>query len=88
MHLIIIHKHKKNRSIKCFSYFHKSFYIFEAIIDAVTHGEMQSVLHYAARYDAVESIKVLITHGAKLDCVDFLQRTPLHVAVEFGEFSF
>ncbi|XP_065648825.1 transient receptor potential cation channel subfamily A member 1 isoform X2 [Hydra vulgaris] len=55
-----------------------------ALIDAVTTGEEQSALHYAARYNAIHSIEVLISHGAKLDSVDFLLRTPLHVAVEFG----
>lgn len=49
-----------------------------------THGEEQTPLHYAARYDSVEAIKVLIQSGAMIDGVDFLNRTPLHVAAETG----
>ncbi|XP_066934970.1 uncharacterized protein [Clytia hemisphaerica] len=55
-----------------------------ADITAKTEGEEQTPLHYAARYDSVEAMKVLIQAGAMIDGVDFLNRTPLHVAAETG----
>ena len=56
-----------------------------ADITAKTKGEEQTALHYAARYDSVEAMKVLIQAGAMIDGVDFLNRTPLHVAAETGK---
>ena len=56
-----------------------------ADITAKTNGEEQTPLHYAARYDSVEAMKVLIQAGAMIDGVDFLNRTPLHVAAETGK---
>lgn len=54
------------------------------IINSKTNGEEQTPLHYAARYDSVEAMKVLIQAGAMIDEVDFIQRTPLQVAAEIG----
>lgn len=58
--------------------------LISADITAKTYGEEQTPLHYAARYDSVEAMKVLIQGGAMIDSFDFLMRTPLQVASEIG----
>ena len=42
-------------------------------------------LHWAARYGQVEIARMLIASGTKVDSVDALGRTPLHVGVEHPE---
>lgn len=61
-----------------------------ATLEARTSEEGQTPLHFAARNDAVESLKVLIKLGADKESKDFRQRTPLFVAAELGRavFSF
>ncbi|XP_064410291.1 transient receptor potential channel pyrexia-like [Latimeria chalumnae] len=54
-----------------------------ADINAKTIGELQTPAHYAAKYDAVLSIKALFGYDAKItDARDSKDRTPLQLAAE------
>ena len=52
-----------------------------------TFNNKQTPAHYAAKYDAVDALKILMKYGADLNEVDSMERTPLYVAAEFGECS-
>ena len=41
-------------------------------------------MHYAAKNDAVDSLKMLIKMGCNIEVRDSKQRTPLQVAAELG----
>uniref|UniRef100_H3AJH8 Ion transport domain-containing protein n=1 Tax=Latimeria chalumnae TaxID=7897 RepID=H3AJH8_LATCH len=59
------------------------FFKFSADINAKTIGELQTPAHYAAKYDAVLSIKALFGYDAKItDARDSKDRTPLQLAAE------
>uniref|UniRef100_A0A3B3UQB0 Si:ch73-193i2.2 n=1 Tax=Poecilia latipinna TaxID=48699 RepID=A0A3B3UQB0_9TELE len=47
---------------------------------AQTFLDQQTPLHYAAKNDAVRSIKLLLRAGANIGCTDYKQRTPLQLA--------
>ena len=51
-----------------------------------TFREQQGVIHYAAKYNAVASLKVLVEHRVDYNIKDYRQRTPLFVAAEMGTF--
>ena len=52
--------------------------------EALTN-EKQTPVHYAAKNDAVSSLKMLIRKGCKYDDVrDYRGRTPIFVAAELG----
>ena len=53
--------------------------------DARTYGEEQTVVHYAAKNDALDSLKALLKIGCDMEVRDSKQRTPLQVASELGE---
>ena len=53
----------------------------EADIDIKTSGEEQTPIHYAAKNDALNSIKMLLGYGANIDARDGKNRTPLQVEV-------
>lgn len=55
-----------------------------ANLHSKTTGELQTPMHYAAKYNAVESMKCLINLGGKLSDRDYKERTPLFVAAENG----
>ena len=44
-----------------------------------TQGENQTAIHYAAKNDAVEALKILLDNGADLNDVDYKGRSPLQV---------
>lgn len=73
-----------------FSHRHKitsfilSFFSFSAKINCKTKGEGQTPIHYAARNNAVATLKVLIRLGATITDRDYKARTPLYVAAENG----
>ncbi|XP_023182982.1 uncharacterized protein LOC102220998 isoform X2 [Xiphophorus maculatus] len=52
----------------------------EADPSARTLLDQQTPLHYAAKNDAVRSIKLLLRAGAAIGCTDYKQRTPLQLA--------
>ncbi|XP_032408672.1 transient receptor potential cation channel subfamily A member 1 isoform X4 [Xiphophorus hellerii] len=52
----------------------------EADPSARTLLDQQTPLHYAAKNDAVRSIKLLLRAGAAISCTDYKQRTPLQLA--------
>ncbi|XP_007542466.1 transient receptor potential cation channel subfamily A member 1 isoform X1 [Poecilia formosa] len=52
----------------------------EADPSAQTFLDQQTPLHYAAKNDAVRSIKLLLRAGANIGCTDYKQRTPLQLA--------
>ena len=52
-----------------------------ANINSRTYGEDQTPIHYAAKNDAVASLKVLLLKGANIEDKDYKQRTPLQVDV-------
>ena len=51
---------------------------------AVTEGEKQTALHYAAKNNATASLKSLLNFGAQINARDYKMRTPLFVASEAG----
>jgi len=55
-----------------------------ADIHARTKKEQQTPIHYAAKYNAVEALNMLIKTEARLDDRDHKERTPLHLAAETG----
>ncbi|XP_073337596.1 uncharacterized protein [Pagrus major] len=48
--------------------------------EARTLLDQQTPLHYAAKNDAVGSIRLLLQAGAAINCTDYKQRTPLQLA--------
>jgi ankyrin repeat protein len=44
-----------------------------------TNGENQCPLHYAAKNDAINSIRMLLAYGADINARDHKNRTPLQV---------
>lgn len=59
--------------------------IITAKINQKTKGEGQTPIHYAARNNAVATLKILIKLGASITDRDYKSRTPLYVAAENGE---
>lgn len=60
--------------------------VFPANKEAVTKGENQTPVHFAARNDACNSLRALIRAGCEYKLVrDYKGRTPLHLAAELGE---
>ena len=47
-------------------------------------GEEQYPIHYAAKYNNIEALELLIRKGATPHILDRKLRTPLHVAAEQG----
>lgn len=61
------------------------FIFFKADKEAKTDEENQTPVFYAAKNDAVMSLKALIKQGCKfMREKDFKGRTPIHVAAELG----
>ncbi len=52
--------------------------------EARTLLDQQTPLHYAAKNDAVGSIKLLLQAGASISCTDYKHRTPLQLAANLG----
>lgn len=44
-------------------------------------------IHHAARHGLDEVVRALVLKGVDLDCLDFLERTPLVIAVQEGHVS-
>ena len=44
-----------------------------------TKGELQTPLHFAARNEASQCVKILLAYGASAEARDYKQRTPLQV---------
>ena len=60
-------------------------YPFPADKEALTKGEEQTPVFYAAKSDATNSLKALIKKQCKYKLVrDYKGRTPIHVAAELG----
>ena len=47
-------------------------------------GKIKQPTHYAAKNDAVRSLKVLLKLGGRVHDRDYKKRTPLQVAAELG----
>ena len=62
----------------CFSYLIEK----KADYGAMTHGDIQTPLHYAAKNDAPAACKILVERGANLEAKDYRGRTPLLIAAE------
>lgn len=60
------------------------FFFMLADISARTAGEIQTPIHYAAKYNAEDSLKVLLHMGGNISDKDYKNRTPLFVAAESG----
>ena len=61
------------------------FFNFAASIHAKTYGEGQSAIHYAAKMNAVSSLKILLKLGADVTSRDYSGRCPLYLAAEQGK---
>nr|XP_008292068.1 PREDICTED: uncharacterized protein LOC103366189 [Stegastes partitus] len=55
-----------------------------ADLEARTRLDQQTPLHYAAKNDAVGSIRLLLQAGAAISCTDYKLRTPLQLAANLG----
>ena len=55
------------------------------ILDAKTDDEEQSPIHYAAKYNAVSSLKIIIENRGHLNDRDYKRRTPIFLAAEMGQ---
>lgn len=55
-----------------------------ADVNARTLKENQTPIHYAAKYNATDSLMVLIEFDARLDDRDHKERTPLQLGAETG----
>ena len=55
-----------------------------ADIEAETFGEKQTPIHYAAKNNAVESLKTLLKFNANINDRDYRNRTPIFIAAETG----
>ncbi|XP_038666107.1 transient receptor potential channel pyrexia-like [Scyliorhinus canicula] len=53
-----------------------------ADVEAKTSGMLQTPVHYAAKYDANNSLHCLLKHDANMKARDYKQRTPLQLATE------
>lgn len=53
-----------------------------ARVDGKTFGECQTALHFAAKNDAVNAIKMLLAHKSDINCTDYKERTPLQVFMQ------
>lgn len=51
----------------------------EADIGITTFGELQTPIHFAAKNDACQALKLLINYGASIHIRDYQNRTPLQV---------
>ena len=61
-------------------------HVYTASKEAHTTEQLQTAVHFAAKNDAVHSLKALIKMGCKYEDIrDYKMRTPLHVAAELGE---
>ena len=81
MSIISIYGH-----IKIFSHCYTLFvYSFIANVNIRTFNDHQTPLHYAAKYNSVDALKVLVGHGGDIQAQDVMKRTPLFVAAEYGE---
>ena len=58
-----------------------------ASISAKTTGEDQSPIHYAAKNNAIASMKMLLKLGANINDRDYKKRTPILLAAENGKSS-
>ena len=47
-------------------------------------GEEQYPIHFAAKYNSMDALELLLQKGAKPDVLDGRLRTPLHVVAEQG----
>ena len=56
-----------------------------ANVNIKTFNDKQSPLHYAAKYEGLEAMKVLIGYGADINALDVMQRSPMFIAAEYGE---
>lgn len=61
-------------------------FVYVANPHARTNGEQQTPIHYAAKFNAVDSVKYLIQIGAKVWDRDYKERTPLFLAAEYGAY--
>lgn len=48
----------------------------------VTYEERQTPIHYAAKFDSIEALQVVIAAGADIEVQDYKNRTPLQLAAE------
>ena len=49
-----------------------------------TFNDKQTPLHYAAKYNGIDAMQILIRHGADVNVVDAMERSPLFLAAEYG----
>ena len=63
---------------------YKPYFSIIADINAVTFGENQTAMHYAAKNNATSTLKMLLKLGAFINARDYKSRTPLFVAAESG----
>lgn len=63
------------------------FFASAANIHAKTKGEMQTPIHYAAKNDAGQALKMLLKLEANMEDRDYKNRTPLQVAAELGRIN-
>ena len=58
--------------------------LISADIGRETKIEKQTAMHYAAKNNATQSLKVMLRMGGRINDRDYKRRTPLFVAAETG----
>ena len=59
-----------------------------AHVDMETFKEQQSPMHYSAKYNSLDSLKLLMNYSGKITSRDYKGRTPLYLAAEKVMYSF
>lgn len=79
--------------IECTFFWSSNFQFFSvniADVNARTKDEDQTPVHFAAKNDACESLKALLSRNCEFDSEvrDYKNRTPLNLAAELGKILF
>ena len=61
---------------------------FTGDLNAKTFGEGQNPIHFAAKYNAVGSLKVILEHKGNINARDYKNRTPIFIAAEMGKWCY
>lgn len=60
-------------------------FILLAELGRETYEERQTAMHYAAKNNATQSLKVMLRLGGRINDRDYKRRTPLFVSAETGK---
>ena len=50
-----------------------------------TFSDKQTPVHYAAKYNGTDALKILIKYNGDINMLDAMERSPLFIAAEYGK---